>query len=795
MALDRNSPDENLQYPTGGNNSLLASGDLVAENLRVISFLGSGGMSHVYKCQDLLLSRIIAVKTLRAGFSEESLRRFQTEGRAIARLEHPNIVKLYGLALGADSLPILTMEFVDGISLASLLQKEGALSVSRSLRIALQIAEGLAAAQREGIIHRDLKPANIMIVNAGALDEKVKILDFGIAKIQNEMSVKATQTGDVFGTPQYMSPEQAMGKKCDGRSDQYSFGCVLFEMLCGHPPFQHDSMVSVLIAHAQEQAPSLNKSMKQAPSARLQALVSKLLQKNPADRFESMEAVSQSIFQATTQSGVAPGRMIGIALALALVAIVAGVCVFNIRGSENREILGQSLVSKSSVAEKMPVPVPAIEVSTVAGAPDEVALAASTKPSPADESILAHLDQYMHGPELILEGKELSDAGLAVIARNRNLRIINLRKCHLITAAGVASISSLPLTTLNLEDTDINDDVAQSLSRMSSLQALVLDHTDITTNTCSQIASLPVLQILKLRDTAIDASALPYLSSMKNLRDLDLARTNIAGGLAALNNSSIKYLNLKGVRLIPSDWEEGILLMKNLQVLYLDDSAISNTELQKLSRLKHLSRISLSDCRNLSAENIVEFHKHAPLCLIDQNKVDAGLVLPTVRPSELVGPELIKNGDFEQSKIPDLHQECAFGSTAIADWKIATGSVHWVNKKQRPAGSGVASIELNGSTPGKMSQSISTIPGRKYCLRFKAAASAPAQIFEVRAGQQEILYNISPSNNTGARLNWLDYAWTFTATDKKTLLEFWSCVNGASGPCIDKVSVRLMTGQ
>ena len=246
--------------------------------------------------------------------------------------------------------------FVDGISLASLLEKEGALSVSRSLRIALQMAEGLKAAQKEGIIHRDLKPANIMILNAGALDEKVKILD--------------------FGTPQYMSPEQAMGKKCDGRSDQYSLGCVLFEMLCGHPPFQHDSMVSVLIAHAQEQAPPLSKSMSQAPSSRLQALVTKLLQKNPADRYDSMEAVSQSIFQASTQSGVAPGRMIGVALAL--VAIVAAVCVFNLRGTENKEIPGLSLSSKSSSAGRPTGTAPALEPVVESSPPDEDASPSAT---------------------------------------------------------------------------------------------------------------------------------------------------------------------------------------------------------------------------------------------------------------------------------------------------------------------------------------------------------------------------------------------------------------------------------
>jgi serine/threonine protein kinase len=776
---------------------LLQPGEFVADHLRVISFLGSGGMSHVYKCQDDLLSRIVAVKTLRAGFSDDSLRRLQTEGKAIATLDHPNIVKLYGLRVGGDAVPVLTMEFVDGISLASLLEKEGALSVSRSLRIALQIAEALTSAQRKGIIHRDLKPANIMILNAGALDEKVKILDFGIAKIQNDLSIQATQTGDVFGTPQYMSPEQALGKKCDGRTDQYSLGCVLFEMLCGHPPFEHDNMVLMLIAHAQGQVPPLSKSMKEPPSKKLEALVSKLLQKDPEARYDLMYDVSQAIFQATTQSGGAPGRMIGIALAL--VAIVAAVFVFNIRGTENKVIFGQSLTDKSMAVQKTPVRAPSPESAVDLGLPVGATSLPSGEFSHGDQVVLSNLGQYIHGTDLNLDGVNITDASLERLGRIQSLKTISLRKCAEITSAGVASISHLPLTELSVEDTSVDDSVGKILSTMPTLKSLNLSETEVTAKTCAQIVSLPVLQTLKLRKAKIDASAVLYLSRMKNLIELDLAKCPLVGGsISVLKNSSIEELNLSHVPMTSADFD-GISQMKNLRALYVDDTGMTKDDLQKLSRLRNLNRITLTAGRGLTAADIVEFHKHAPLCLINQDKMEFTAVVPTVASSLLVGPDLIKNGDFEEGKRPAQHQKCVAGSSSIPYWKVVGGAVDWVNKSERNPGSGASSIELNGT----VEQTISTIPGREYCLRFKAASSSPSQDspksnkqqFELRVGQRRNNYSITAPESAHTSVSWNDYNFAFAAFDEKTPVEFSRIVTGAGGPCIDMVSVKLMSGK
>jgi serine/threonine protein kinase len=786
MAPDKRLPDENSKSQPPSDDSLLVAGDFIAENLRVISFLGSGGMSHIYKCEDGGLARIVAVKTLRAGFSPDSLRRLQTEGRAIARLEHHNIVRLYGLRVRTDAEPILIMEFVDGVSLAALLEQEGSLSVARSLHIAKQIAEGLRAAHKEGIVHRDLKPANIMIVNAGSDDERVKILDFGIAKIQSEISVKATQTGEVFGTPQYMSPEQAMGKKCDGLSDQYSFGCVLFEMLCGHPPFEHESLVALLISHAQEQAPALKKSMKEPPSKELQKVVSTLLQKNPADRYESMYEVIQSISKASEKKSAALNLRIVVAIAaVALVALVGSVCTFKAIESKKQKYAEER---SSSLASSAPA----------------IAPHSSNELTVSDKIMLDEKDKYIHNNELVIHGEPISDAGLAELVRNKTFKRISVRGCIAITADGIAKINPSLLEFLDLADTAVKDNVVKSLSKMSSLRDLSLTDTLITSDACKGIANIAGLTAFEARATRIDGRALTYLAGFKHLADLDLSVTKITGSLKNLKDSPVQHLNLSQVQLLPADFEDGILHMKNLRRLTVNSTNITNDELQKLSQLKGLSEISLKDCASLSEANIYEFHKKAPLCLIilDKNAGNEAL-LPAVRSADLAGPDLVSNGDFEEGQAPELHQICLQKSKEIPHWEVTRDSITWVNRHEREPASGNNSIELTSHTYGTLQQKLSTTPQTRYCVRFKVAASPMAkkvdqplkQQLQVQADFQRVNCEVWTSSDNNSEMRWRDFTWTFTALEKQTTLQFSCDQPGAIGPCIDMVSVRKLANR
>src|ERR1700687_5087517 len=223
----------------------------------VLAQIGAGGMGEVYQARDTKLGRDVAIKVLPAAFVHDSdrLSRFQREARMLASLNHPNIATIYGLEQSGGT-SYLVMELVSGETLAERVKREGPVPVEESLAIAKQIAEALEAAHEKGIIHRDLKPANVKVTP----EAKVKVLDFGLAKAfagdatsedmgnSPTLSMAATMQGVILGTAAYMSPEQARGKAVDKRTDIWAFGCVLYELLSGHPAFHGEDITEILAA-------------------------------------------------------------------------------------------------------------------------------------------------------------------------------------------------------------------------------------------------------------------------------------------------------------------------------------------------------------------------------------------------------------------------------------------------------------------------------------------------------------------------------------------------------------------
>ena len=257
----------------------------------ILSAIGAGGMGEVYKAKDTRLQRTVAIKVLPADFSSDAERRmrFEREARAASALNHPNITTIFDIGQDEDTRYIV-MEFVAGKTLRKLVG-DGPLSTKTMLPLATQIAEGLAKAHQAGIAHRDLKPENLMLTDDGL----VKILDFGLAKMapqstdaDSEMDTvtKATRQGVLLGTLQYMSPEQAASRPIDYRSDQFSFGSILYEMATGRPAFKKETMPQTLAAIIQDEPESLRKLNKEIP-AELAAIVERCLAKDAAKRYES----------------------------------------------------------------------------------------------------------------------------------------------------------------------------------------------------------------------------------------------------------------------------------------------------------------------------------------------------------------------------------------------------------------------------------------------------------------------------------------------------------------------------
>jgi serine/threonine-protein kinase len=267
----------------------------------ILTVLGAGGMGEVYKARDTRLNRVIALKSLPAEkvADADRKRRFLVEARAASRLNHPNIVTIYDI-FEENSVCFIAMEYIAGDTLEQANAGSG-IPVKDALKYAAEIADALAAAHSAGIIHRDLKPANIIITEDG----RVKLLDFGLAKLiepsvpaaEAETATLRTVSGAIVGTAAYMSPEQAEGRELDARSDIFSFGLVLYEMLCGQRAFRRDSWISTLVAILHHEPPSLRDLRASIPPS-VEQLVTRCLRKDPAQRFQSMLEIKQALAEA-----------------------------------------------------------------------------------------------------------------------------------------------------------------------------------------------------------------------------------------------------------------------------------------------------------------------------------------------------------------------------------------------------------------------------------------------------------------------------------------------------------------
>ena len=259
---------------------MIKIGMMIGDRYEILEKIGTGGMSDVYKAKDHKLNRFVAVKVLKQEFSENAnfVSKFRVEAQAAAGLMHPNIVNVYDVGEEVDVYYIV-MELVEGITLKKYIEKKARLSVKEAISIAIQVSMGIEAAHNNHIIHRDIKPQNIIISKEG----KVKVTDFGIAKAATSNTI----TSNVMGSVHYTSPEQARGGYSDEKSDIYSLGITMFEMLTGRVPFNGETTVAIAIKHIQEELPSPRDYVPEIPIS-VEHIVCKCCQKSPDRRYQSM---------------------------------------------------------------------------------------------------------------------------------------------------------------------------------------------------------------------------------------------------------------------------------------------------------------------------------------------------------------------------------------------------------------------------------------------------------------------------------------------------------------------------
>lgn len=294
-----------------------AGGAVAGGRYQLRDLLGEGGMASVYLAYDSALDRQVAIKTLHTELGrEQSFReRFRREAQAVAKLQHTNIVSVFDTGedeLGGALMPYIVMEYVEGQPLGSVLAADirqyGAMPADKALKVTADVLAALETSHEMGLVHRDIKPGNVMMTKRGV----VKVMDFGIARAMQSGVTSMTQTGMVVGTPQYLSPEQALGRGVDARSDLYSVGIMLFQLLTGRIPFDADSPLAIAYAHVQEE-PVAPSSINRSVTPAMDALVARALKKNPNERFPSAAAMRDEIARVLNASGGQTGAPVIVA--------------------------------------------------------------------------------------------------------------------------------------------------------------------------------------------------------------------------------------------------------------------------------------------------------------------------------------------------------------------------------------------------------------------------------------------------------------------------------------------------
>ena len=276
-------------------------GTSFAGRYQILALLGKGGMSAVYKARHQVMHKLFAVKMLHPHLvsDQQSLQRFKQEAQAASALNHPNVIAVHDFGITDAGVPYQIIDFLEGLSLAETIKRDGPLESERALKIFIQAADALGHAHTKGVIHRDLKPSNIMLVTSDGEEDVVKIVDFGIAKLmpqEGRENQQLTQTGEVFGSPLYMSPEQCMGHKLDMRSDIYSMGCLMYEALSGQPPLMGNNVYETISKQINEMPASLSTTRANlSRSAQLDAIICKAMAKDPQQRYQSMAEMKKDL--------------------------------------------------------------------------------------------------------------------------------------------------------------------------------------------------------------------------------------------------------------------------------------------------------------------------------------------------------------------------------------------------------------------------------------------------------------------------------------------------------------------
>ena len=644
-------------------------------NYEFMQFIGAGGMGVIYKAKHPVLNRLVAIKMLHGHLvSDAIIKRFRQEAEAVSTLDHRNIIHVHDFGVSEHNQPYMVMDFVEGKPLSDVLQSTP-LSMEAVINIVIQLTEGLQHAHDRGVLHRDLKPSNIMVTDYEDCEfPEVKIVDFGIAKVLESEKTRMTQTGELIGTPQYMSPEQCRGGMLDARSDIYALGCVLFEAITGKALFAGHSMVSVIVDQMNTAPRTLKETRPDMTfPGHMEDMVAKALAKDPADRYQSMTEFSEDLIAVqkiiAQQSASAWSKMRVLRL--------------------NREQRNLFLLLIGSFATLGTVAVTSISFIKV-----------------------VHDSQAKRITKVVLNDPragKVTSVNAKVIERRKLLPYLNMKKAdndlfrdffdvdtgvtrldlqdHNINTSGIPYVSTQSqVVSLHLESNPIFDSDLTYIAKMPKLERLYLDYTKVTDEGMKKLAGMPQLTRISLAGTQIGDKGIEYLVKLR-LRELDLNNTKVTGealsllgrleklehlelgtyypkgekNFAALAQAKdLELLELKDNQITVEDLAD-VATISSLKRLVLANCSIENGALQNLKPLLHLETLDLSSA-SLSRAKLKEIAQLPALITLelngsnatDETLVDIANLLPGLQNIDLKDTVVTEKGVLELSKLHQL---------------------------------------------------------------------------------------------------------------------------------------------
>jgi serine/threonine protein kinase len=589
----------------------------------ILAVVGTGGAGIVYKALDTNLQKIVAIKKLNSSASVTEAVRFQREAKLAGALKHENVLRVLDFGVTEENEPYLILDFVEGESLAEVIEESGPLPVVPALRLFLQISAGLAHAHHSGVIHRDIKPSNIMLLHKDDGERFAKIVDFGLAKTENDEQ-SLTKSGVGLGTPVYMPPEQIRGAGTDARSDIYSFGCLMFEVLAGVPPFKGDTALETIDMHLNAEFPDPNPlraasagqkgvdSIDEVPPG-LAAILARCLEKEPAKRYSSVEPLRADLLNELQQSLTSAARLKSASEDEIQIESAAVKPSSSRRFRDPRILIFVALSALGAIAlaifateTKEPEPVEVADIeSRLKNVPDLDDAVVFTK---SDTLIVFAKDDEDLKNKLAGEPmKRIDLAGASFTAKGfreanvGSIEFLNFRgvKCDPEMFSALAdSARSLKHLTIGRRGDDFSTDGLSQLDTLPLFVQLEIIHQNLTTRDFENISKLKKLNHLDLQEcTGITASNLIILKNMPELKHLYLGGTSIGDRevKAASELSTLTSLDISRCPGVTDSCLRYVRGMKRLSVF--DVRADDKISIPALAKLREFMRKSRTEFR------------------------------------------------------------------------------------------------------------------------------------------------------------------------------------------------------